>query len=225
MKSGSDRPGRVTDRMNGSSITSDFGISMQASSWPRISSAVLSNTAITLVPANGGYVAIGAGTYVPPTAAATALTLTDDSSVATPQLTTPFPYPGGTTSAFQVCSNGSVWAAAGNSVAYAPAVATMLSNPQTAWYSWHDYNPAAAGSGQVKFEQVGKGSQGGREMTMTAQGVRSSSYYVTILGRVDQVVHRDSIAKFITIPAGRQTIPTTQIVRVELRALASATEP
>ncbi|HET9133657.1 MAG TPA: hypothetical protein VFN90_05105 [Gemmatimonadales bacterium] len=78
---------------------------------------------------------------------------------------------------------------------------------------------------RAQFEQVGKGSQGGREMTMTAQGVRSSSYYVTMLGRVDQVVHRDSIAKFITIPAGRQTIPTTQIVRVELRALAPTTEP
>jgi len=34
-------------------------------------------------------------------------------------------------------------------------VATMLSNPQTGWYAWHDYNPAAVGGGQVKFEQVG----------------------------------------------------------------------
>lgn len=73
------------------------------------------------------------------------------------------------------------------------------------------------------FEQIGKGDQGGREMTMTAQGVRRSSYYLTIGGRIDHVVHRDSIGKFITIPAGRQTIPTTQIVRVELRQLASTT--
>lgn len=76
-----------------------------------------------------------------------------------------------------------------------------------------------------QFEQIGKGDQGGRAMTMTAQGVRSSSYYLSVGGRVDHVVHRDSIAKFITIPAGRQTIPTTQIVRIELRQLAATPLP
>jgi hypothetical protein len=76
-----------------------------------------------------------------------------------------------------------------------------------------------------QFEQIGKGEQGGREMTMTAQGIRLSSYYVSIGGRVDHVVHRDSVGKFITIPAGRQTIPTTQIVRIELRQLAAASMP
>jgi hypothetical protein len=75
------------------------------------------------------------------------------------------------------------------------------------------------------FEQIGKGEQGNREMTMTAQGVRSSSYYLSSGGRVDQVVHRDSIGKFITIPAGRQTIPTTQIVRIELRQLSASSQP
>lgn len=75
------------------------------------------------------------------------------------------------------------------------------------------------------FEQIGKGTQSGRAMTLAAQGVRSSSYYVSGFGRVDHVVHYDSISKFITIPAGRRTIPTTQVVWIELRQLVVDSAP
>ncbi|MFY9341980.1 MAG: hypothetical protein WAT39_05805 [Planctomycetota bacterium] len=121
---------------------------------PAASSAALSNTAIQMIPTGTGYIAVNAGTFLPPTGAATALTLTDDSQVLAPALATAFPYPGGTVSQFMVCSNGFVSVATGNPTGYIPTVATMLANPQTGWYSWHDYNPAAVGSGQVKFEQV-----------------------------------------------------------------------
>ncbi len=128
----------------------------QLTTTPAVSSTTLSNTGITLIPTgSGAYTIIPGGTFTAPTGAATPLTLTDDSQVTTPSLTTPFPYAGGTASTFTVCSNGSVWVATGNSIAYAPAVGTMLGNPQTGWYAWHDYNPGAAGSGQVKFEEVG----------------------------------------------------------------------
>lgn len=119
------------------------------------SAAALANTAITLIPSGSDYVVIAGGTFVAPGAGATALTLADDDAVATPNLSTPFPYPGGTTSSFTVCSNGSVWVANGNDDEYAPNIATMLANPQTGWYSWHDCNPTEPGSGSVKFEEVG----------------------------------------------------------------------
>ncbi|MBZ0151079.1 MAG: hypothetical protein K8J09_06055 [Planctomycetes bacterium] len=121
---------------------------------PATAATVLSGAAYTFTPAGQTYLLTSGGTYVAPTAAVD-LVLIDDSAVTTPALTTPFPYPGGVATSFSVCSNGHVAVAAGNSVAYAPVAATMLNNPQTAWYSWHDYNPAAAGSGKVKFEQIG----------------------------------------------------------------------
>ena len=37
----------------------------------------------------------------------------------------------------------------------APIVNTLLNAPRTAWWCWRDFNPALAGSGQVKFEQSG----------------------------------------------------------------------
>jgi hypothetical protein len=122
---------------------------------PAAASAALSGTAITLIPTGTGYVTINNGAYVPPVAPV-ALTLTDDSATLTPTLTTAFPHAGGSATALSVCSNGHVAVATGNAVAYAPDVPTMLNtNTQTAWYSWHDYNPSAVGSGQVKFEEIG----------------------------------------------------------------------
>jgi hypothetical protein len=115
----------------------------------------LANTGISMLPTGTSYLALPAiTTYVPPSAAATVLTLSDDSET-TVSLSSPFPYAGGVTSSLTVCSNGYVSVATGNGVGYTPAVATFLNAPQTGWWNQHDYNPAAAGGGQVKFEQVG----------------------------------------------------------------------
>lgn len=115
----------------------------------------LANTGISFLATGTGYLVLpGITQYVPPTAAATALTLGDDTET-TIALPSPFAYPGGTTSSLAVCSNGFVSVATGNGTGFTPAVATHLSAPQTAWRHWHDYNPAAAGSGQVKREDVG----------------------------------------------------------------------
>ena len=126
----------------------------QLTTPPAVSSTTLSNTALTMFPTPTGYVVINTGAYIPPTGSATVIALTDDSEGLTPALATPFPYPGGTAATLMVCSNGYVSTATGNGVGYVPTVATMLANSQTGWYSWHDFNPAAPGSGQVKFEQV-----------------------------------------------------------------------
>ena len=104
--------------------------------------------------ATGFYTASAAGSYVAPTGGATALTLGDDTTT-TVTLASAFNFPGGSTTTLEVCSNGFVSPAAGNGTAYTPSAATWLGSAQPRWGCWHDFNPAAAGSGQVKFEQVG----------------------------------------------------------------------
>ncbi len=114
----------------------------------------LGNSAMRIVNTGTGYFAIPSpNAYVAPSAAATSLTLLDDSET-TVALSTPMPVAGTTTSALTVCSNGFVSVATGNGTAFGPTAAGLLNGPQTSWRSWHDYNPTIAGSGQVKFEEV-----------------------------------------------------------------------
>ena len=115
----------------------------------------LNGVGMRLVPSGNTYVAQAGGTYVAPTGAATTLALTDD-SVTIVNLTGALLYPGGGTTSLEVCSNGFVSAVTGNGNAWTPVVATWLASPQYRWGTWHDFNPAAAGSGQVKFQQIGQ---------------------------------------------------------------------
>lgn len=114
----------------------------------------LNGTAVTFFNTGNGYIGLPVGSFVAPVSP-TVLTLTDDSQATTPTLTTPFPYVGGTTNDLVVCSNGYVSVATGNGTAFGPSVATFLNSAQTGWWCWHDMNPAAVGSGSVKFEEVG----------------------------------------------------------------------
>jgi hypothetical protein len=114
----------------------------------------LANSALSMLPTGSGYLALpGITQFVPPSAAATTLTLGDDTET-TVALAAPFPHSAGATNSLTVCSNGFVSIATGNGTGYIPTPATTLSAPQTAWWAQHDYNPAAAGSGAVKFEQI-----------------------------------------------------------------------
>lgn len=110
----------------------------------------LSNGSLALSRSPGGYVGqfIPGGALAPIGAlgAAAVVPLTDDSSAAVG------------TVGLTVGSNCWVALGAGNSNAYAPLVATLLSNPATAFYSWKDLDPGAAGSGQVWYEEDGAGS-------------------------------------------------------------------
>jgi len=122
---------------------------------PAASAAALANRAVTVSPTTNGYVLANGGAFVPPSLAAVPLALADDGEVTTPALAVPFPFPGGVATTLTVCSNGFVSVAPGNGTSYAPDVGALLGNPRTAWYAWHDYDPTAAGSGAVKFEQAG----------------------------------------------------------------------
>jgi hypothetical protein len=115
----------------------------------------LANTSMTLLHTGSGFLAIPGISLFRSTAGATALSLTDDSET-TVALSAPLKVGAtGSTSALTICSNGFISVATGNGVGFTPSSATMLVNPQTGWYCWHDFNPAAVGSGQVKFEEAG----------------------------------------------------------------------
>lgn len=119
-------------------------------------STEFANTSLSMTFTGTGYLVMGnAATYVPPSAAATAFTLGDDAEATTPALTLPFPYVGGVAADLTVCSNGFVSVGLGNGTGYSPSAATMLGNSLTGWYTWHDMNPSATGSGSVWFEEVG----------------------------------------------------------------------
>lgn len=68
-----------------------------------------------------------------------------------------------------------------------------------------------------QYEQLGHGEQTGREMTMTAQGTRKSTYYIDREGMLIEAVHSDSATRLITIPSSRQIIPTIQFISTEIR--------
>jgi hypothetical protein len=118
----------------------------------------LSNSFLMLVPGNGGYLVLWLplqpGTFVPPSALATSLSLGFNSETTVP-LTAPFPFPGGSTGSLTICSQGFVSVATGNGAGALPVASTMLSAPQTAWWTWHDFNPSATGPNTVWLERIG----------------------------------------------------------------------
>lgn len=112
----------------------------------------LSNTSFRLLPVGGGYeVVSGVGSWRAPSAAAVSLGLVDESA-ATCAFQGTFRYPGGSTSSFEVGSNGTV------SVGHNPLdgqvmVTRFLSQPHACWGVWRDFVPTSLGN--VWFEQVG----------------------------------------------------------------------
>jgi hypothetical protein len=114
----------------------------------------LGNSSISFLGSGTGYTVVpGLATFVAPSASATVLTLSDDTET-TVTLGAPFPYAGGATTSLTVCSNGFVSVASGNGTTFTPVATTMLAAPQTAWWNWHDYNPAITTGGRVKFEEI-----------------------------------------------------------------------
>jgi len=122
------------------------------------SSAVLTGQSMQFTPAGTGYLETwGGGTYVAPSGTATVLTLTDDSEVAyTPSV--PFPFLSGPVANLSICSNGYVnmGPVGSNSVYSYGSVFNFLNDGTVASFrSNADFNPGAAGSGQVKVEEIG----------------------------------------------------------------------
>ena len=135
-------------------------------------SAALTGRSLTFVPTGPSYLMVPgtAATFIPPSPAAVALPAVDDNENIVP-LTLPFAYPGGTTSQLYVHSNGYVSVGSNQTLPGGPndipEIPAMLSANETAWWSWHDYNPTEAGSGQIVYEEIGS------LMVITWNGVES----------------------------------------------------
>jgi hypothetical protein len=115
----------------------------------------LANSAFLAIFTGNAYTFVQSGSYVPPSLNATVLQLSDDSEVSV-VLSSPLAYPGGTTTTLTVCSNGFVSPGVGNGTSYTPDPIVWCASTLPRWgVSWHDYNPTIAGSGQVKYEEVG----------------------------------------------------------------------
>ena len=114
----------------------------------------LSNTAFAMLNTGSGYVVLpSTAAFVPPSATATNLNLGDDAETAV-SLSVPMPYPGGSTTALTVCSNGHI-ATASNGAAgnYTPTPGAFLGWTNPTWAVWRDFICNATGN--VKFEEVG----------------------------------------------------------------------
>jgi hypothetical protein len=117
----------------------------------------LANSAITMIPTGTGYVVTPGGAFLPVgsvQAVPTALALGDDTAVTQPFTVGTFTGPSGPWTGVNVISNGCVAQAAGNSLVAAPNPGTLLSAPQTGFYTQADYDPiGGAGAGTIWFEE------------------------------------------------------------------------
>lgn len=117
----------------------------------------LSNTALEFTPTGtGGYVITPATTFF--TGYTGFQVFGDDDSHGPFALPFPFPYPGGSTTAIDICSNGFVWLQAGNinSRCCLGDPTAFVNDPPSIAALWMDLNPPAANPGDgVYFDVVG----------------------------------------------------------------------
>jgi len=118
----------------------------------------LAGSGMMMIPnGSGGYVVTQGGTFLPVGSVQvtpTALALGDDSGVTQPLTVGSFAGPSGPWTSINVISNGIVSQAAGNTLIAAPNPGTLLSGPQTGFYSQADFDPiGGTGSGTIWFEE------------------------------------------------------------------------
>lgn len=123
------------------SVSYGRGCYSRSATWYELfGSFDLANTAIHLIPnGNGGYTMLpGTPTAFVHTVAGLALT---DDSLGTLTLPTAFNYPGGSTTALTVCSNGFIWALPNTSYDFSPSSAELFTNGARYCPLWCDMNP------------------------------------------------------------------------------------
>ncbi|MCU0865146.1 MAG: hypothetical protein MUC36_15275, partial [Planctomycetes bacterium] len=125
-------------------------------------SARLTGQSLALTPVGSEWLASwGGGTYIPPSGAAVNAfaSPTDDGEVViTPSV--PWPAPTGPQATLRLHSNGIVsWGPSAQTFpgtsSFTPTRAGFLGAANAGVWSWHDYNEAEAGSGRIKYEEVG----------------------------------------------------------------------
>lgn len=122
--------------------------------FPASSTFDLSNTAIDFFPTGGGgYIAIPSSGFFTPTSAS--LTFGDDQVQGPFTLPFSFPFPGGSTNAIDIASNGFVWLSTGNfnSRCCNGDPAQFIADPASIAVLWQDLYPP--GGGTIHFDTVG----------------------------------------------------------------------
>jgi streptogramin lyase len=123
--------------------------------------AALDGNALQFTLTANGYVAnwlpgVAGALYVPPTGAAT---IVADASATTTTFTpsSPIPVPGGVAASWTISSEGVLTAGSPGNQGSLSTVTLANTAAQTglAWYTWINQNPAEAGSGKIKTEEVG----------------------------------------------------------------------
>jgi hypothetical protein len=142
----------------GPDLNSSF---MEAFVGTPAAAAALDGNAMVFSLAGDSYVASwvpggGGALYVPPSAAAIVVANADDTTETFTPTVAP-PVPGGSAPQWTVSSNGVLTASAtGNQgTAFTASLAATATATGLGWYNWRDYNPTAAGSGKVVWEEVG----------------------------------------------------------------------
>ncbi|MCB9876605.1 MAG: hypothetical protein H6835_03295 [Planctomycetes bacterium] len=124
-----------------------------------IASPELTGQSMVLTPTADGYtISWGGGSYLTPTGAAAALTLADDGETLV-TMSQALPGPFGATADIMVHANGIVTLGSApqdfpGTNAYTPTPGALLDAGGTAFWAWHDYNPAEPGSGPVRYEEI-----------------------------------------------------------------------
>ncbi len=114
----------------------------------------LGGNGITLIPTGTSYIVTTGATFLPVGSVQpvpTQLVLGDDAQITVPFTVGSFAGPTGPWTGLNVISNGIVSQAAGNSLVAAPSPATLLSAPQTGFYTQGDWDPSVGG--YVWFEE------------------------------------------------------------------------
>ncbi|MEZ6038841.1 MAG: hypothetical protein R3F29_15280 [Planctomycetota bacterium] len=114
----------------------------------------LADTGMQLRLLDGRYHVGAGGTFVTPPLGATTLSLGSVSQVPV-TLSSPMPYPGGSTSTLWVCGAGFVSVAQGNVLSATPSIGDFLQSNTARWATWHNFAPSAPGGGRVLFHQSG----------------------------------------------------------------------
>jgi len=131
--------------------------------FPDVSSTklALDGNALRFTLTGNGYVAdwlpgVAGAQYVAPSGGATIIA-NADSTNATLTPSAPIPVPGGTEATWTVSPNGILTAGTpGNqTTSSAASLSSTASATRLAFYTWCNHNPAEAGSGKIKWEEIG----------------------------------------------------------------------
>jgi hypothetical protein len=110
-----------------------------------------------------------------------------------------------------------------------PVTVDIFSGSERRTSSWATGSASPRGSTRVlpvtlreDFEQLGTGTEGGQRMSMTSQGRRNGTYYLTGDGRISDAQLDDSVAMLISIAKTRQLIPTIRYSRTSVHFFSLA---